>query len=89
MDKKLAQALTDANKKLKEKNIFENYQLQIDGDFTTEFNEVRLSSNKSSTHFPIANAETEGEAITIIKAYIIGLRHGEEKSYPKFCDKNY
>lgn len=36
-----------------------------------------------------ANAETEREDIAIIKAYVIGLRHGEEKSYPKFCDKNY
>ena len=87
MSKKLVKALKDANDTLKKKNIFKNYQIVVDGNFTTEYNEIRLSSKDGYHNFPITNVETEGEAIAAINAYMTGLRHGKENSYPKFCDE--
>ncbi len=87
MNKKLQKALKDANKELKDRKYLVKFQIVIDGDFTSEYNEVRLQHDCHC--FPICNAETEGEAIAAIAAYIAGLSHGEEKSYVKFCDKNY
>lgn len=86
MDKKLAKILKDSNKKLKNNKIFQNYELTVDGDFSSEYNEVQLTYKGS--HFPIANAETVGEAIAVIKGYMTGLRHGEKNSYPRICDRH-
>lgn len=86
MDKELMKVLDKANKELKQQKIFGNYQIRIDGDFTTEYNGVELVYEHRT--FPIANAATTGEAKIIIEAYICGLQHGEDKSYPKWCDKN-
>ena len=86
MDKNLSKVLKDANKKLREKKIFQNYCLAVDGDFTSEYNEVRLTFKGHV--FPIANAETAGEAIAVINGYMAGLAHGGNSSYPKMCDKN-
>ena len=86
MNKKLSKVLKDANKKLKKNDIFRNFQIEIDGDFTSIYNEIRLSSNDGWHHFPITNAETENEAVAAINAYMTGLSHGKEKSYPHICD---
>ena len=86
MDKKLTKVLKEANKKLREKKIFQNYSLVVDGDFTSEYNEVRLTFK--GRVFPIANAETVGEALATINGYMAGLSHGENNSYPKMCDKD-
>ncbi|MBR3729541.1 MAG: hypothetical protein IKN08_01340 [Bacteroidales bacterium] len=88
MSKKLEKAIKEANKELKQQNHFQNYQISVDGNFKSEYNEIRLSSKDGVRHFPICYAETEDMAIAIIKAYLIGLAHGKDKSYPKFCDKN-
>lgn len=87
MKKKLEKALKDANKRLKEKKFLVKYQLVIDGDFTSEYNELRLENNGNC--FPICYAETEGEAVAAISAYMSGFEHSMEKSYVQFCDKNY
>ena len=87
MTKKIEKALKAANKELKERKFLSNYQIEIDGDFSNEYNEVRLKSPDGYHHFPIAYAETEGEAIAVIKAYISGFSHGREKSYVRFCDE--
>lgn len=87
MNKKLEKVLKDANKELKERKYLVKYQIVIGGNFTSVYNEVRLEYDGRC--FPICNAETEGEAIAAINAYMTGLSHGEEKSYVKFCDKNY
>ncbi len=86
MNKKLSRTIKEANEKLKKDRIFQNYQITVDGLFTNEYNEVRLSSKDGHSHFPITNAETEGEAIAAINAYMTGLSHGKDNSYPKFCD---
>jgi hypothetical protein len=83
---KLSKVLKDTNKELKTKSIFKDYQIMIDGDFTTKYNDINLY--KKHHHFPIAWVENEREAIIAIKAYLTGLKHGEDKSYVKFCDKN-
>lgn len=88
MNKKLSKAIKEANENLKKNKIFRNYQISVDGDFTSEYNEVRLANAKSGRIFPIANAETEGEAIAAISAYMTGLGHGKENSYPRICDRD-
>ena len=89
MEKKLEKALKDANKKLKERKYFVNYQIEIDGDFTSEYNEIRLA-NKDGQCFPIGWAETEGEAVAAIGAYMSGIAHGRDNSYVRMCDnRNY
>lgn len=87
MIKKLTKALKDANKQLKERKFLVNYQIVINGDFTGKYNEIRLEYDCHC--FPIAYAETEGEAIAAINAYMSGISHGREKSYVQLCDKNY
>lgn len=87
MTKKIEKALKAANKKLKERKFLNNYQIVIDGNFSNEYNEVLLKSPDGCRCFPIANAETEGEAIAAIEAYMSGFSHGIEKSYVRFCDK--
>lgn len=87
MNKKLEKTLKEANIKLKKEKIFLNYQITIDGDFTNEYNEVHLE-NKRGSRFPIAWAETENEAIAVINAYMTGLSHGKDNSYPQICDKD-
>lgn len=86
MTKKLSKALNDANKKLKEKKYLVNYQIVIDGDFKSEYNELRLE--RDGRCFPIGYAETEGEAIAAINAYMSGMAHGRETSYVQMCDRN-
>lgn len=49
MNKKLAKTLKDANKKLKEEKYLVNYQIAIDGDFTSEYNEIRLENKDGHT----------------------------------------
>ena len=87
MDKKLAKVINDANKRLKDQKIFKNYEIVVDGDFSTEINKVQLTSKKGR-FFPIANVGTVGEAIAVINGYMTGLAHGKDSSYPKLCDKN-
>lgn len=87
MDKKLAKALKDANKELKERKFLVTFQIVIDGDFTSKYNELRLEHEGRC--FPIGYAETEGEAIAAINAYMSGISHGRDKSYVQLCDKNY
>ena len=93
MDKKLAKFLREENKKLKEQKCLQNYDININGDFTSEYNDIELTPKKKrggpGSCFPIANAKTMDEAIAIINGYLAGLGHGEDKSYPKFCDRNY
>ncbi len=80
MSKKLEKALKDANKELKNKGHFKNYEITVEhGRF--------LNLSNDHHHFPIADIETEEEAIAAINGYLTGLRHGKENSYPKFCDK--
>lgn len=86
MNKKLENVLRNANRQLKENHIFENYRILIGGNFTGKYNEVYLEFDGKM--FPIANAETEGEAMAIITAYLVGLKHGEANSYVRYCDKN-
>ena len=86
MSKKLSTVLKDANKKLKKNKIFTNYQIMIDGNFTSIYNEIRLSSNDGRHHFPITYAETENDAIAAINAYMTGLSHGKDNSYVHLCD---
>ena len=86
MDKKLTKVLKDANKKLRDNKYFQNYELAVDGNFTSEYNEVRLTFK--GRVFPIAYAETVRETIAAINGYIAGLGHGKENSYPKMCDKD-
>lgn len=88
MNKKLAKALKEANTMLKKDNLFKNHHITINGDFSGIYNEIDLSTNDEVHHFPITYAETEGEAIAAINAYMTGLRHGREKSYPRICDQN-
>ena len=85
MTKKLEKVLKDANKKLEKEKIFINHKIAIDGDFKSEYNFIELAGKHH--HFPIATAATEAEAIAAINGYMVGLSHGENKSYPKFCDK--
>lgn len=87
MNKKLARTLKEANTRLKKEKFFLNYQIIIDGNFTGIYNEIDLA-HASGHMFPIANAETEGEAIAAINAYMAGLGHGREKSYPRICDQD-
>ena len=87
MDKKLAKVLKDANKKLKENKIFQNFEISVNGNFTSEYNDIQLISKKGRM-FPISNAETVGEAIAVINGYMTGLAHGKDNSYTKFCDKD-
>ncbi len=86
MDKKLTRVLKDANKKLRDNKYFQNYELEVEGSFTSEYNEVRLTYK--GRVFPIANAENVGEAIAVINGYLTGLGHGKENSYPKMCDRD-
>ena len=88
MNKKLTKALKDANKKLKERKFLANYKIEIDGNFTSEYNEVRLVSPDGYHLFPIANAETEGEAVAVIEAYMSGFSHGRDNSYVRHCDRD-
>ena len=55
MNKKLTKVLKDANETLKKNKIFLNYQIKVDGDFTSEYNEVRLANAKSGSIFPISS----------------------------------
>ena len=87
MEKKLKKALKDANKELKERKFLVNFQIEICGNFTSEYNELRLEHDGRC--FPICDVETEDEAVTAISAYMSGMAHGREKSYVQFCDKNY
>ena len=88
MEKKIAKALKDANKELKRRKFLLNYELAIDGDFTTIYNELRLE--KDGSCFPISNVETEGEAIAAINAYMSGFSHGQDESFVRLCDNiNY
>lgn len=87
MKKKLAKALKDANKELKERKFLVNFQIVIHGNFTSEYNELRLEHDHRC--FPICNVETDDEAVAAINAYMSGISHGMEKSYVQFCDKNY
>ena len=84
MTEKILKILTDTNKELKKKNFFKNYEITIDGDFTSEYNFIALESGSHT--FPIATVATEGEAIAAVSAYVTGLRHGKDNSYPAFCD---
>lgn len=86
MKKKLVKALKDANKELKERKFLVNFQIVIHGNFTSEYNELRLEHDGHC--FPICYAETEGEAVAAINAYMSGMAHGRDKSYVQFCDKN-
>ena len=87
MNKKLEKVLKDANRELKERKFLVNYQIVINGNFTGKYNEIRLEYDCHC--FPIANAETEGEAIAAINAYTRGISHGRNNSYVQLCDKNY
>lgn len=87
MNRNLSKVLKDANEKIKKDNIFKNYRIIVDGDFTSEYNEICLEST-SGRRFPIAWAETEGEAAAAINAYVAGLTHGKENSYPRVCDRD-
>lgn len=89
MNKQLTKALNEANKKLKKNGIFNNFKITVEGNFKDEFNDVCLSSEDGRQHFPIASVETEGEAIAAISAYMSGLSHGKDNSYPKICNKEY
>lgn len=84
ISKKLEKALKKANKELKEKEHFVNSQIRID-----DHGFLTLSTNDLGHNFPIGikNAETDDMAIMVIEAYLSGLRHEKEKSYPKFCDQ--
>ena len=86
MDKKLKEVLNNANKELKNKKIFQHYEIVVDGDFTNEYNQVEIVAN--CRHFPITEVKTPEEAIAVIKGYMVGLAHGKDNSYPKLCDKN-
>ena len=84
ISKKLEKALKKANKELKEEEHFVNSQIRIDNHgFLT------LSTNDLGHNFPIGieNVETDDMAIMMIEAYLSGLRHEKEKSYPKLCDQ--
>ena len=85
--RKLEKVLKDANETLKKEKYLMNYQIVINGNFSSKYNEVRLEYDCSC--FPICNAETEGEAIAAINAYMTGFRHGQENSYVQYKDKNY
>lgn len=87
MNKKLEKVLKDANTEIIKKKFFNNFQINIHGDFKNEYNEIILSAKDGYHNFPIAWAETEGEAIAAINAYMAGLRHGKSNSYPKICDE--
>lgn len=87
MDKKLAKVIKEANKRLKDQKIFQNYEIVVEGDFSTEINKVQLTSKKGR-FFLIAYVESVSEAIAVINGYVTGLAHGKDSSYPKFCDKN-
>ena len=87
MNKKLSKVLKDANEKIRKENLFKNYRIMVDGDFTSEYNEICLESDKGR-RFPIAWAETEGEAVAAINAYVVGLTHGKDDSYPRVCDRD-
>lgn len=87
MNRNLSKVLKNANEKIKKENIFKNYRIIVDGDFTSEYNEICLESGKGR-RFPIAWAETEGEAVAAINAYVAGLTHGKENSYPRVCDRD-
>lgn len=87
MNRILSKVLKDANEKIKKENIFKNYLIMVDGDFKSEYNEICLEST-SGRRFPIAWAETEGEAAAAINAYVAGLTHGKENSYPRVCDRD-
>ena len=87
MNKKLSKFLKDANEKIRKENLFNNYRIMVDGDFTSEYNEICLESGKGR-RFPIAWAETEGEAVAAINAYVVGLTHGKDDSYPRVCDRD-
>ena len=67
--------------------IFQNFEISVNGNFTSEYNDIQLISKKGRM-FPISNAETVGEAIAVINGYMTGLSHGKDNSYPKFCDKD-
>jgi hypothetical protein len=86
MNKKLASVIKDANKKLKNDNIFKNFEITIDGTFVGDMNFINLSSDHR--HFPIATVATEIEAVAAIGGYMAGLEQGANNSYPKLCD-NY
>lgn len=88
MGKKLEKALKEANKELKQKKLFDNYVIRVEGNFTGIYNEVQLYNDKTSHVFPVTYAETEGEAIAAVNAYMAGLRHGKDNSYPKLCDRD-
>jgi len=82
MNKKLAKALKDANNELKKEGHFKNFQITID----EYLHEVNLSND--GHNFPIASTDTDEETIVAINAYLNGLRHGNDNSYPKICDED-
>ena len=84
MTKRLIKALKDANKKI----AFKNFEIRIEGDFSDEYNNLVLASTKTSQQFPISSVANEAEAIVSIDAYLSGLNHGADQSYPNFCDRN-
>ena len=85
MAKSLATVLKNANKALKERKFLNNFEIEVSGNFTSEYNEVRLHHN--GHFFPIANVATKSEAIAAIEAYISGFAHGQNSSYVQYCDK--
>lgn len=86
MNRNLSKVLKDANEKIKKENIFKNYRIIVDGDFTSEYNEICLESGKGR-RFPIAWAEI-GRRCAESEAYVAGLTHGKENSYPRVCDRD-
>ena len=85
MKKSLQKLLDKSNKELKDRNFLKNYEIEIDGNFTTEYNFIRLRNGARC--FPIATVKTEDEAIAAINAYLSGFAHGTDKSYVRHCDK--
>lgn len=84
MNKKLEleKVLRKANKQLK--NTFRHYHIDIDGDFSHEYNFVSLVDGYHI--FPIATCANVDEAIVAINSYMSGISHSSPNSYVRHCD---
>lgn len=89
MSKKLDAVIKKFNKELKDRKYFTNFSIICDGNFTTKYNSLILRHDKGWHNFPIADVETENEAIAALQGYMAGLSHNKDKSYVKLCDKDY
>lgn len=82
MNKKLEKLIKKSNKELKERNIFQKFQILVE----YYAGELFIILGHDGRQFPITTVKTEDMAIAAIEAYMVGLQHGENNSYPRWIE---